>query len=130
VSSNGGRKAQSGAVRPAVKPGEIWVVPVTRLYDRGTTMVSTPLLAARMARPEVWMHPVTAGGLGLAHNEMATLGLENCPSEVQVKVDETLPEGIALLPRSVGVPVSAPVAAKIERAGEAAAVDAASSRNV
>ena len=81
--------------------------------------VASPLLLARMARPEVWMNPAMASTLHLANNDQVALSLENGPVTVQVKVDETLPEGVGLVPRSAGIPVSAPQAVKIQRLADA-----------
>ena len=102
----------------APQSGEMWVVPVTKLYDRGTTLLPNSLLHARMARPEVWMNPVTAQSWGLANNDQVILALDGAVSQVQVKVDEALPEGVGLVPRSVGVPVAVPQVVKFERVAE------------
>ncbi len=105
---------------PALRrqPGEIWLVPVTRLYDRGTTVLPTHLLHERMARPEVWLNPSTAAGLRVESDERIALALPYGPVEVTVKLDETIPEGAGLVPRSAGVPISAPRAVKLQRLPE------------
>lgn len=105
--------------RTAPQAGEVWVVPVTRLYDRGTTVVPSASLAARMARPEIWLNAATALRLKVAHNDQVSLALEGSLVLVQVKVNETLPDGVALVPRSVGIPVGYPQAVKVERVAEA-----------
>jgi NADH-quinone oxidoreductase subunit G len=105
--------------RAAPQAGEVWVAPVTRLYDRGTTVVPSASLAARMARPEVWLNAATALRLKVAHNDQVSLALEGGLALAQVKVDETLPDGVALVPRSVGIPVGYPQAVKVERVAEA-----------
>jgi NADH-quinone oxidoreductase subunit G len=104
--------------RPAPQGGEVWVLPITRLYDRGTTLVATTLLRARFARPELWLNPTTAEALQLANNDQVAFSLAEGEFAAQIKIDETLPEGIALVPRSVGIPVSAPQAVKIQRLAE------------
>ena len=103
----------------APQAGEAWLVPVTRLYDRGTTVLPSVLLAARTARPEIWLSPATAQGLKIAHNDQVALVLDGVSVTAQVKVNETLPDGVALTPRSVGIPVWYPRAVKIERIAEA-----------
>ncbi len=116
------RKAAGGSqTAPPVlqrQAGEIWLAPVTRLYDRGTTMLPTHLLHGRMARPEVWLNPNTAASLQVEQDHRASLALPSGPVEVMVKLDETLPEGVGLVPRSVGVPISAPRAVKLQRLPE------------
>ncbi|GAP15907.1 NADH-quinone oxidoreductase, chain G, partial [Longilinea arvoryzae] len=52
-------------VLPAVSNGSLLVIPVTRLYDQGTTLRPTTLLAGRMSRAELGLHPETAAKLGL-----------------------------------------------------------------
>jgi NADH-quinone oxidoreductase subunit G len=99
--------------------GEVWVVPVTRLYDRGAAVLPSILLAARMARPEIWLSPTTAQGLQVAQNDQVALSMDGVTVPAQVKVDETLPDGVALVPRSVGIPVLSPRAVKVQRVAEA-----------
>lgn len=106
----------------AAQAGEVWVVPMTRLYDRGTTVVDNPLLTARMARPELWMNPATAAALQISDQDKLSVAFDDETVTVDVKVDETLPEGVALAPRSVGIPISAPRAVKFQRLAEAAAL--------
>ena len=112
-----GRAAQTAGTdgKLSAQAGEVLLTPITRLYDRGTTVLPTLLLHARMARPELWMHPTTASEFSLAHNDHATFDLGTGPVEVEIKLDEMLPKGIALVPRSVGIPVSAPRSVKLQR---------------
>ncbi|HEX9017694.1 MAG TPA: molybdopterin-dependent oxidoreductase, partial [Anaerolineaceae bacterium] len=107
--------------RPAPAEGEIWVAPTTCLYDRGTTMVSNPLLGAHMAGPEIWLSPATAAALQVAQNDMVSLSLDGNAVSVQVKIVETLTDAVGLVPRSVGVPLSALQVVKIQRTAESIA---------
>jgi NADH-quinone oxidoreductase subunit G len=102
------------------QPGHLLVVPVTRLYDRGTTVLPSQLLHARMARAEARIHPTTASQLQLSVNDLAALAFENGTVIVQVKVDETLPEGVALVPRSAGIPISSAQVGKLQRLAQEA----------
>ncbi|MBE0696405.1 MAG: molybdopterin-dependent oxidoreductase, partial [Anaerolineaceae bacterium] len=116
--------AEESVVKPSAngrQPGDILVVPVTRLYDRGTTVLPSQLIHTRMARAEVWLHPNIASRLQLANDDMAALILENATAAVQVKLDETLPEGVALVPRSVGISISAPQVGELQRLAQEAA---------
>jgi NADH-quinone oxidoreductase subunit G len=106
------------------QPGDLLVVPVTRLYDRGTTVLPSQLLHARMAHAEARVHPNTASRLQLSNNDPAALSLENGTVNVQVKVDETLPEGVALVARSTGIPVSGAVTGKLQRLAQEATAGA------
>ncbi len=96
------------------QPGEILLAPVTRLYDRGATVLPSKLLHARLARAEVRLHPNTAAALNLVQGGQAVLSLGHEAATALVKLDKTLPEGVALVPRSVGIHVSAPQLVKIQ----------------
>jgi anaerobic selenocysteine-containing dehydrogenase len=82
------------------------------------TLLPSPLLRSRLARPEVWMSPATAAALQLENNDQIDLLLETIRFTAQVKVDETLPEGVGLVPRSVGIPLAVPQAVKFQRRAE------------
>jgi NADH-quinone oxidoreductase subunit G len=97
----------------AAAEGQVLVVPITRLYDRGRTVTPSVLLHAHLAGPELRLHPQTAAGLGLQDLAAAELALAGKSYSITVKLDEALPPGVATLPRSVGVPLFAPAAAKI-----------------
>ncbi len=113
------------AQRPALADGAVWLVPFTRLYDEGITVATSPLLRPRSTHTEVWFSPATASNLGLANNDRVGLTLESGVVAVQAKVVDTLPEGVGLVPRSVGIPLTAPQAVKIQRVAAAAASAAA-----
>jgi NADH-quinone oxidoreductase subunit G len=85
-------------------------VPVTRLYDRGQTIWSTELLHQRIPEPYVSVGATTSERLGLTHGDKASLTIGETEVLVEVRRDATLPEGVVLVPRSFGIPVSAPMA--------------------
>lgn len=109
--------------RGDLQPGEIWVLPITRLVDQGAMVTPSTLLKAHFARPELSMNARTASGLGVADGDGAGLALKGSDQvySVVVKIDESLPDGVITLPRSVGVPLFAPQAARLVPAAEAAA---------
>jgi hypothetical protein len=102
----------------ALQDGEVWLLPISRLYDRGMTLLPNPLLRARLTRPEVWLNPATAAAMQLENNDQIALLLEGERIGVQVKVDETLPAGVGLIPRSVGIPLTVPQAVRYQRIAE------------
>ena len=118
-----GSPAATAASEPlfgAAGEGALWLVPVSRLLDRGRLTASSPLLAQRLARPQVSMHPATAQALGLAQGDLLRMhGLGEAP----LALDDTLPEGVGLVPRSTGIALSAPRAVRLERAAAQAAAD-------
>lgn len=100
----------SRAPRLEVSSGMIPVVPVTRLYDRGTLTVPGGVLEQRLAVAALWMHPDTAAAFALVGESEVVVTLSGYTSTVRVVFDEHLPVGVALAPRSVGLPVSQPQA--------------------
>lgn len=94
--------------------GLVWLVPVVHLYDHGTTVTPSTLLRERLARAEVSLHPATAGRFNLKDGQPVRLQIGEKEYSVPVRLDETLPEGAALIPRSCGLPVSSPRGIKLE----------------
>ena len=95
--------------------GLVWLVPVVRLYDQGTTLAASKLLAGRLARPQVAMHPATAARLGLGEGDEVRFQAGTDWTGAAVTLDETLPQGAAFVPRSCGVALTSPRGAKLER---------------
>lgn len=94
--------APGQTAQPSQPPaGALPVYPIQRLYDRGTTILPSALLHERLAKPAVWVHPATAAEHGI--RDKARLVYEGEAVEAAVQLDEQVPQGIALLPRSVGL---------------------------
>ncbi|TLN28529.1 hypothetical protein FDZ74_00495, partial [bacterium] len=106
--------AVDAPVLPAVPAGWLLVIPVARLYDQGTTLRPTTLLAGRMARAELGLNPETAAKLGLQSGAEVLLQGKDWSARAVVRVAEHLPAAIGLVPRSAGVPVHEPTAVQIE----------------
>jgi len=87
-------------------------VPVTRLYDRGITVITSNLLHAHIGEAVVLLHPETARKLGIAsgHHVM----LNGFPAVVGL--DDAVPASVVLVPRSMGFPVQAPLVAELKKA--------------
>ncbi len=106
-----GEQVQLPEAEP-VKEGQVpftglVIVPVTKLYDRSTVMMQTPLLYNRMAKAVLRMHPDTAAQYAFNEGQQIKIELEGGVfGEVEIHLDEELPLSVALLPRSVGVPLS------------------------
>jgi anaerobic selenocysteine-containing dehydrogenase len=60
------------------------------------------------------MHPETAASFGLS-GEPVVIVLSGHTLTVKIIVDETIPAGVALAPRSVGLTVSQPVALALQK---------------
>ena len=86
--------------------------PVTRLYDQGNTMRYAAVMFPRIDEPFVVVSGADAAKLGL--NGSAKVELNGFSADVDVKIDESLPQGVVLVPRSFGLPITtpAPIAVK------------------
>jgi NADH-quinone oxidoreductase subunit G len=111
-----GESVPLGWLQPeeAVKPADgLSAVPVTRLYDRGITVLKTSLLHQRIVQPYVAIHPEDAQGIGAQDGTQVALYLNGKEAVVQLVVDEAVPMGVLLVPRSVGIPLEEPSIVKV-----------------
>ena len=85
-------------------------VPVTRLYDRGITVLTSALLQPHIGEASFILNPQAAKSLGIQSGDLLKVnGLE-----AQAVLDETVPASVVLVPRSMGIPIAGPVVAKIK----------------
>jgi NADH-quinone oxidoreductase subunit G len=96
-------------------------VPITRLYDRGRTVATSWLLQQRLSPVCVVLNPAEAEKLGIAAGERVNVELKNAVHLAIAQLDEDIPTSVALVPRSVGIPVYQPQPVHI-RAVEKASV--------
>ena len=92
----------------ALPAAGLLAVPVTRLYDRGVTIYSSELLHARIPPAYVAVRPgeLQAPDGGAAPDGAALqLTLDGHTVTVTLRLDESVPAGVALVPRSLGLPV-------------------------
>lgn len=105
-----------------VRPGEasrlegtgLLAVPITRLYDRGQTMRPSTLLHGRIPALYVALNPAQAERLGLSEGATVRLSLNGAACDAVVRLDESVPENVALVPRSLGAPIDGPAPAALE----------------
>jgi NADH-quinone oxidoreductase subunit G len=120
-----GEPAPLGWLQPAEPvssaEGDLVAVPTTCLYDRGQTVWPSKLLHLRIGDPRVVLNPNTAAALGVSDGAMIQLQLGETGFELVARLDESVPEGIALVPRSMGVPIFAPTPVGIKVVEEALA---------
>lgn len=104
--------------------GQVLVVPVTKLYDLGQTVLPSSLLAQRLAQPVLTLNPQTAAAVKINADQIVMFELNGRHILVGIRLDETVPQGMALLPRSVNVPFNQPLAVelKVEEAAHSGAV--------
>jgi len=91
--------------------GHWLAVPVTRLYDLGVTVATSELLKARIGEAYLVLHPEAAKKLDVA----AGGRVEVNGSRLEVRLDATISAGVALIPRSMGVPITEPVIVKLKK---------------
>jgi len=96
------------------KENELLAVPVTRLYDRGTTVLPAELLHKRIGALSISLHPDAAQNLGVQAGQTVNVSFNGTSGEAVVKVDDTVPAGVALIPRSMGLAIHEPVAVQVK----------------
>jgi NADH-quinone oxidoreductase subunit G len=95
------------------KEDELLAVPVTRLYDRGTTVAPAELLTERIGTATIALHPDMAKKLGVETGAKVKVSFDGVKGEAVVRIDETISAGVALIPRSMGLAIREPVAIKV-----------------
>ena len=101
------------AGRPALKTGELLAVPVSKLYDRGTTVTPAALLKSHIGEASVAVNPAAAQKIGLTNGGQATLKLDGIESDVKIRFDESISANVVLVYRSFGFPISQPTAVEL-----------------
>ena len=93
----------------------IKVVPITALYDRGQLLQPTKILEKRLAPQVLRMHPKLAEKYQLQDGDRVIVKVAGDEVVSGVKLDEEVPQDVALVVRSNGFPVSSPVFVQIQR---------------
>ena len=117
VSLPRGRK--TAALRPREK--RLLAVPVTKLYDRARTVASAALRGTRIGETYIAVHPSAAKTFGIAAGERVTVSLDGASEEVVVRTDESIATGVALIPRSMGLPIVEPTPIRLKSGRKGAA---------
>jgi NADH-quinone oxidoreductase subunit G len=103
---------EEAVARP--KENELLAVPVTKLYDRGTTVLPAGLLHERIGDASVVLHPDAAKNLGVEAGQTVNVSFNGVSGEAVVKLDDTISVGVALIPRSMGLAIREPIAVKVK----------------
>jgi NADH-quinone oxidoreductase subunit G len=103
---------KQAARRPKEK--ELLAVPVNRLYDLGVTVASSELLSDRIGGATVVLHPSAAEKLGLGAGQRVRVSFDGVSDEALLQVDDTISTGVVLVPRSMGLAIREPVAARVQ----------------
>ncbi|MCJ7717816.1 MAG: NADH-quinone oxidoreductase subunit NuoG [Anaerolineales bacterium] len=89
---------------PKTKFGKgLLAVPVTRLYDQGIMIRSSEVLHPRLLTSQLIINPTDAEKAGLSSESLVKISFGKRKFEAVVDLDQTVPEGVVLVPRSMGV---------------------------
>ncbi|MEK6752449.1 MAG: NADH-quinone oxidoreductase subunit NuoG [Chloroflexota bacterium] len=103
---------KEAALRPKEK--ELIAVPVNKLYDRGVTINPAQLLNERVGEATVALHPTTAKKMGLEAGARVKISFDGVNGDALLKMDDTISTGVVLVPRSMGIAIREPVAARVQ----------------
>jgi NADH-quinone oxidoreductase subunit G len=96
--------------------GDLLLIPISRLYDRGATVLASELLNLRLAELKLTIHPEDAERLGLNGASRVELSWDGQASTVEFSVEENVPRGAGLVPRSTGLPLNRPTEVRVRPA--------------
>lgn len=87
---------------------ELLAVPVTRLYDQGTLIAVSENLAPRLLEDHFILNPREASRVKAADGARVTALMGDREVEGQIALEEGVPDGVVLVPRSMGIPLHEP----------------------
>jgi NADH-quinone oxidoreductase subunit G len=100
-----------------VGSGQLVVVPINLIYDQEPIVQKTEIVQQRVPLPHARLNPQDAVSLGVEDGDMLAVTLGEREVVVAAYLDESLPVGVATLPRQLqpqGAPLSA-VAAPVKK---------------
>lgn len=103
---------KEAALHPKEK--EALAVPVNKLYDFGITVSSAELLEGRIGETKVSMNSSTAKKLGVEAGKKAKISFDGVSGEALIQIDDSVSAGVVLTPRSMGLAIHEPVAARVQ----------------
>ena len=109
----GGKPPKWTAPPGRTTSGDLLLVPVSTLYDRGGTVLPSEILRQRLAPLRMAIHPEDAARLGLAEASQAEISWDGTVTRLDLLVEESVPLGAGLVPRSMGLPLSEPTGVRV-----------------
>jgi NADH-quinone oxidoreductase subunit G len=94
---------------------DLLIVPITKLYDRGSTLRDSKLLEARIAQLQMTLHPSEIERLGLSDAREAEIIWDGRVERLKFEASTEVPIGSALVPRGVGLDLSEPITVTVRR---------------
>jgi predicted molibdopterin-dependent oxidoreductase YjgC len=100
---------------PVEEPEEegMLLVPITRLYDRGTTVLPSKVLHSRLTVPQIELNPKDANRLRIDDGAQVEFRVDGSSVRLPARLVESVPEGAALVPRSLEAKVVKPTPVQI-----------------
>jgi predicted molibdopterin-dependent oxidoreductase YjgC len=89
------------------------LVPITWLYDGGTTVVPSVILHERTMSLHLALNPGDADRIGVSDGAQVEFRWNGDTMKLPARIDDNVPKGAALVPRSLGVPVRAPIGIQV-----------------
>jgi NADH-quinone oxidoreductase subunit G len=103
-----GESVAASVIQPGRSKPEasgLTLVPTTVLYDRGATFVRSLVMQPRIPHPYVDINAADAARLNVANGATVTLAAGDWQASATARVDGRAPEGVILMPASLGNPV-------------------------
>jgi anaerobic selenocysteine-containing dehydrogenase len=76
-------------------------------------MMSAHILRDRIGGPYIALHPETAKNPGVEAGQLVNISFDSVSADMTVTLDDTVPVGVALVPREMGLAISEPVVAEV-----------------
>ena len=89
-------------------------VPITRLYDQGMMIRTTEVLGPRLEKYSLIIHPKDSEKLSLTEGSQAEIKIKNESYTGLIQLNDKVPEGVILVPKSMGIQLAAPANAEIK----------------
>ena len=99
-------------IRPNDK--ELLAVPINKLYDKGETVKHSTLLLEHIGDACIRMSRETAARYKLLDGSKAAITIKGKAYQVDVILDENVPASVALVPRSMGIPIDTPATIQLK----------------
>jgi NADH-quinone oxidoreductase subunit G len=97
-----------------LKDKRLIAVPVTSLYDHGTMVMPSAVLHPRIPQPFLVMHPRDAEAQKAAEGMTVNVSVNGASVKMMVRINEAIPAGFVLVPRSMGLALDGPAAVEIK----------------
>jgi NADH-quinone oxidoreductase subunit G len=96
---------------PSEEPEQegLLLIPITRLFDQGITVNASKVLHPRLVNLDLALNPADAQRLSIEDGSQAEFSLNGQSVQLPARISDAVPEGVALIPRSLGVSVHYPI---------------------